>query len=402
MSQSSSDSDYIEQLVPLMKDARYSNQLMQAFNGFAEDRNQEIERICNEHHQEFISSVNTLLDVRKGTVDMTTEILELNESIQASIEKLAAQKKALVDSRSIGQNISEAKQALNACLNVLRLANQVVDLLKEKNHYGALRALDELQTIHLKEVSRYKIAEMIEKSVPMTQKMIGDAVIADLNTWLFRIRESSQFLGEIAFYYTDVRRTRNHERAKADERFAKFKLNSAIELVADETDEFDILNNEETALQIEFSPLFEAMHIHETLGKSDQFRSVYASTRREQKDLLIPQTLNLLEEDCGDLSSLLESIAGFAIIEKATVAKTNNFRQLADVGELHSTPETSTKATTGGRAVGLYVPECHRSDYQISPYRNQRRPFTENQKPSRAFHANNGGGYALSCIMLVD
>ncbi|KAF2747738.1 exocyst complex subunit Sec15-like protein [Sporormia fimetaria CBS 119925] len=334
MSQSSSDSDYIEQLVPLMKDPRYSHQLMQVFSKFSENRNKEIERICNANHQEFITSVNSLLEVREGSVNMTTEILELNESIQKSIEKLAAQKKALVDSRSVRQNIAEANQALNACLNVLRLANQVVDLLREKNHYGALRALDELQTIHLKEISRYKIAEMIEKSVPMTQKMIADAVMADLNTWLFRIRESSQFLGEIAFYYTDVRRSRNQARAEADERFAKFKLNSAVELVADETDEFDILNNEETDLQIEFTPLFEAMHIHETLGRSDQFKSTYAATRREQKDLLLPATLNLLDPECGDLSSLLESIAGFAIIEKATIAKTQNFRQQTDVDEL--------------------------------------------------------------------
>lgn len=334
MTQSSSDSDYIEQLVPLMKDSRYSNQLIRTFAAFSDDRNKEIERMCSATHQEFHQSVNSLLQVREGTVNMTTEILELNESIQESIQKLAAQKKALVDSRSVKQNIEEATQALNACLNVLRLANQVVDLLKEKNHYGALRALDELQTIHLKEVSRYKIAEMIEKSVPMTQKMIGDAVMADLNTWLFRIRESSQFLGEIAFYYTDVRRARNQARAEADERFAKFRLNTAIELVADETDEFDILNNEETDLEIEFTPLFEAMHIHETLGKSDHFRSVYAATRREQKDLLLPQTLNLLDEDCGDLSSLLESIAGFAIIEKATMAKTDNFRTQADVSIL--------------------------------------------------------------------
>jgi hypothetical protein len=331
MAQSSSDSDYIEQLVPLMKDPRYSGQLMQAFKAFSENRNREIERVCNANHHEFIGSVESLLSVRKGTVDMTSDILELNEAIQESIQKLAAQKKALVDSKSVRQNIAEADKALNACLNVLRLANQVVDLLKEKNHYGALRALDELQTIHLKEVSRYKIAEMIEKSVPMTQKMIADAVMADLNTWLFRIRESSQLLGEIAFYYTDVRRSRNQARAESDERFAKFKLNSAIELVADETDEFDILNNEETDLQIVFTPLFEAMHIHETLGKSDQFRSVYASTRREQKDLLLPPSLNLLDEECGDLSSLLESIAGFAIIERATMAKTNNFRQPADV-----------------------------------------------------------------------
>ncbi|KAF2261145.1 exocyst complex subunit Sec15-like protein [Lojkania enalia] len=334
ISQSNSDSDYIEQLVPVMKDAGYSGQLVNAFNQFSVDRNQEIERICNANHQEFVSSVNSLLQVREGTVDMTTQILELNESIQQSIEKLAEQKKALVDSRKVRQNIDEATKALNACLDVLRLANQVHDLLQKKNHYAALRALDELQTIHLREVSRYKIAEMIEKSVPATQRMIGEAVMADLNTWLFRIRESSQFLGEVAFYYTDVRRSRNQARAEGDERFKKIKLNSPLELVADETDEFDILNNEEAEINIEFTPLFEAMHIHQTLGKSDYFRSEYSSNRRRQKDLLIPNTLNLLDDECGDLSSLLESLAGFAIIEKATMSKTDNLRSLADVDEL--------------------------------------------------------------------
>lgn len=330
-----------------MKDVRQSSQLVQLFDQLASEREQDIERICNANHQEFVSSVNELLRVRENTAQMTTDILGLNDSLQQSIEKLSAQKKSLVDSRSVRQNIAETNQALNACLNVLRLANQVVDLLKDKNHYGALRALDELQTIHLKEVNRYKIAELIEKSVPMTQRMIGDAVMADLNTWLFRIRESSQFLGEVAFYYTDVRRSRNTARAEADERFSKYKLNSAIELVADETDEFDILNNEETDLEIEFTPLFEAMHIHETLGKSEHFKSAYASTRREQKDLIMPPSLNLLDEDCGSLSSLLESVAGFAIIEKSTMAKIENFRQLVDVSDINKECVIFTKLRIG-------------------------------------------------------
>jgi hypothetical protein len=314
-----------------MKDGRYSNQLKQSFDQFAKDRDREIERICNANHQEFVSSVESLQQVRVGTVQMTTQILELNEAIQESIEKLAAQKRALVDSRGVRQNIDEANRALSACLDVLRLANQVVDLLREKNHYAALRSLDELQTIHLKEVSRYKIAEMIEKSVPTTQKMIGEAVMGDLNTWLFQIREKSQFLGEVAFYYTEVRRTRHQDRAGADQRFSKFRLGSAMELVADETDEFDVLNDVDE-IDIEFTPLFEAMHIHQTLGKREFFRTEYASTRRSQKDLIIPTTLDLLDPECGDISSLLESIAGFAIIEKATMARTNNFRQLPDVG----------------------------------------------------------------------
>jgi hypothetical protein len=334
-------SDYIDQLIPIMKDARYSNQLQLAFDQFSSDRESEIERICNANHQDFVSSVDSLLRIRDQSVQMSGEILELNESIQESIEKLATQKKALVDSRGVRQNINEATLALNACLNVLRIANQVQDMLRDKNYYAALRALDELQTVHLKEISRFKIANMIERSVPQTQEQIREAVKTDLSTWLYRIRESSQFLGEVSFYYTEKRRERNAERAESDTRFSKYKLNSSIELVADETDEFDILNNEEAGNETDFSPLFEAMHINETLGKSDQFRAEYAADRRTQKDLIIPTKLNLLQEECDDLSSFLESIAGFAIIEKATMAKTTNLRQQSDV----SSPETSCMAT---------------------------------------------------------
>lgn len=333
----SSDSDYIDQLVPLIKHARNSErapQLIGALNTITSQRGAEIESICNSNHQEFVGSVNQLLKVREGTVNLTSEILNLNQSIQASTEKLANQKKALVDSRSVRQNIDETTNALNACLEVLRLANQVHDLLAKKRHYAALRALDELRNVHLREVSRYKIAEMIEKSVPATHRLIAEAVMTDLNTWLYRIREASQYLGEVAFYHTEMRRTRLRERVEQEGFMGKFKLNSAVELVADETDEFDIFNNEETEIQVDFSPLFECIHIHETLGRADQFKTEYAATRRRQKELLIPASLDLLDEDEADLSSLLESITGFAIVERATMAKTHNLRAAVDVDEL--------------------------------------------------------------------
>ncbi|OQO03521.1 hypothetical protein B0A48_10185 [Cryoendolithus antarcticus] len=335
---SSSDTDYLDQLIPLLKNAKTQSHvqpLVQALNQISTEREAEIERICNNNHQEFISSVSQLQSVREGTVTLTSEILELSRSIEATTEKLAEQKKALVDSRSVRQNIDDTTQALKDCLEVLRLANQVHDLLGKKSHYAALRALDELQNVHLREVTRYRIADMIERSVPATQHLIAEAVKTDLNTWLYRIRETSQFLGEVAFYHTEMRRTRQKERwaAEQDSFLAASKLNSAIELVADEQEEFDVLNNEE--VQVDFSPLFECLHIHEALGQMDAFRAEYATTRRRQKELLVPSSLTLDDDDLAGLSSLLEGIAGFAIVEQATMHKTpENFRTRADVDEL--------------------------------------------------------------------
>ncbi|KAK4622129.1 Exocyst complex component sec15 [Fulvia fulva] len=332
---SSSESDYLDQLIPLLKNAETQTQvtpLIHALNHVSADREAQIENICNSNHQEFIGSVNQLQSVREGTVNLTSEIMELSRSIQASTEKLAEHKKALVESRGVRQNIDDATQALKDCLEVLRLANQVHDLLGKKNHYAALRALDELQNVHLREVTRYKIAEMIERSVPATQRMIADAVMLDLNTWLYRIRETSQFLGEVAFYHIDNRRDRQRLRLEAGNYAGNFKLNSAVELVADEPEEFDVLNNDEVS--VDFTPLFECLHIHDALGETEKFRADYAATRRRQKDLLIPQTVNLTDEESNSLSSLMEGVAGFAIVEKATMQRTENFRAQSDVDEL--------------------------------------------------------------------
>ena len=330
-----SDNEYFNQLLPAIKDASKGDQgprLLQCLTQYSANREAEIERICNTNHQGFVGSVTQLLHVRDGIIGLTSEVLALNQSIQSSTEKLAEQKKAFVDSRGVRQNIDEATQALRDCLEVLRLANQVHDLLSKKSHYSALRALDELQNVHLKEITQYKIAEMIQKSVPATKKLIAEAVMTDLNTWLFRIRETSQFLGEVAFYHTEQRRSRQKGRAEALPDLSDFKLNSAIELVSDETEEFDILDNED--VQVDFTPLFECLHIHKALGQIEKFRGDYAATRKQQKELLMPASVTLIDAEGASLSELLEGIAGFAIVEKATIKKTPELRSAVDVDEL--------------------------------------------------------------------
>ncbi|EAA57833.1 hypothetical protein AN6493.2 [Aspergillus nidulans FGSC A4] len=332
---SPSDTDYLDQLIPSIKEYSVGNktsELLRSLSKFASDKEAEIENICNTNHQEFVSSVNQLLHIREGTVSLTAEILDLNQSIQASTEKLAEQKKALVESRQHRLNIDETSRAIQDCLEVLRLANQVHDLLAKKNHYAALRALEELQNVHLKGVTQFQIADMIQRSVPATQRAIAEAVMSDLNTWLYRIREMSQYLGEIALYHTDLRKTRQKERAARLPYLEHFKLNSAIELVCDEHEEFDLLQNEE--LQVDFTPLFECLHIHQSLGQMEKFRVEYANTRRRQKELLIPASVTLVDDDGASLHNLLEEMAGFAIVERATMKKVPDLRYPVDVDEL--------------------------------------------------------------------
>ncbi|KAJ3577609.1 hypothetical protein NPX13_g2958 [Xylaria arbuscula] len=338
---STTDAEFLDQLIPVLKDATSTNRsssLTQTLSQYADDREVEIERIGLTKHEEFLGSVNQLQNVRERTVALTADILELNQSIQASTEKLAEQKQGLVNTRAVRENISDVSEALKESLKILHSVNNAHELIRKKNYYGALKSLDDLQneflipTIQNQYATQHRLADLIQKSIPASQKTISEAVMTDLNTWLYRIRETSQFLGEVAFYHTETRRMRQQERVQQNEFLDNFGLNSAVELLFDESEEFDVLNNDE--LQIDFTPLFEALHIHEALGQSDKFRSEYAATRRRQKELLLPGSVCLTTDDEQSLSSLLESIAGFAIIEKATMRRVPQLRTAIDVEEL--------------------------------------------------------------------
>ena len=332
--------------------------LLSALGRVSAGRDADIEDICTNNHQEFVTSVTRLDQGREECTNLGNDILNLVQSYQSSTDNLAAQKKNLVDSRNVRQNIDESTEALKECLDVLRLANQVHDLVAKQNHYAALRALDELQvTLQARETTRYKIGDLLEKSIPATQKMIAEAVMADLNTWLYRIRDVSQYVGEVAFFHTEQRRARQKERMTADEYLGSFKLNTAIELVADETEEYDVLNNEEAQVQVDFTPLFECLHIHEAIGKVDSFKAEFASTRRRQKDLIIPPKLRVDDEDSVELKTLLEGIAGFTIVERGMMKRTENFRPSTDVEELWDAMCQSSSALISNAITTIDDPE---------------------------------------------
>lgn len=348
-----------------MKDAANSRRtpaLIQCLVRYSEDREADIERIGLTKHEEFLDSVSRLQHVRESTVTLTYEILELNQSIQTSTEKLAEQKGALVNTKAIRQNIADASDALKEALKVFHAVNHAHELVRQKKYYSALKSLEDLQNEYLVPIlqnryaTQHRLADDIQKSIPGSRKAISEAVMADLNTWLFRVRETSQFLGEVAFYHTEMRRTRQRQRVDKDQFLTNFKLNSSIELVCDESQEFDVLDNEE--LQVNFTPLFEAVHIHDSLGQSDRFRFEYATTRRQQKDLLLPASVELLADDEASLSSLLEGIAGFAIIEKETMRRLPQLRSSAEVSSSASSCIIITALTsppTGRRALGVHV-----------------------------------------------
>jgi len=72
------------------------------------------------------------------------------------------------------------------------------------------------------------------------------------------------------------------------------------------------------------------MHIYDCLNKGDELRTTYDADRRKQMDLLLPSSIKL-DDDGGFLRHLLANITGFAILERATAGRTQNFRSVSEI-----------------------------------------------------------------------
>lgn len=138
----SSSSENLEQLGPLIKqihDNRQQEVFLRTVRALIDSKDAEIEKICGDNYQDFISSVSTLFTVKSYTDKMKENIQSLDTSVSQLGRDLVEKKRALLQSKKTAANVDEAIDTLQACLRVLDVVNRVGDMIQEGKYWGALR-----------------------------------------------------------------------------------------------------------------------------------------------------------------------------------------------------------------------------------------------------------------------
>ncbi|BGO99036.1 Exocyst complex component SEC15 [Rhodotorula toruloides] len=332
---SSSATGDIEALSPILVNIHRSRQqdaYLRALKAFVAEKEKEIEAVCGRNYQDFVGSVSALLRVRQGTVSLKHRVVELNDDVQKSGAGLADKKKALLDARRVGQNIDETIDTLQACLRVLDMASKVQNLIQNAKYFSALRQLEDLQATHLKPVLHYPFATLMLSSVPDLRNSIRDAVTRSLKAWMYEARETSRSVGKGALDAMEQRGRRWAARKRKDASLGLAKINGPIELGLSERHEYNVLDND--AVKIDFKPLYTCIHIYDTLDAREELQLSYQADRRAQAGLLLSSTSSLNPFSLPALSTLLEEIVGFFLIESHVLRTTNSFRSEQDVEDL--------------------------------------------------------------------
>jgi hypothetical protein len=145
---SSSTSENVEQLGPIIKNihaTRQQDAYLRTLRNLAESKEAEIQQICGDNYQDFVSSVSTMLNVRSSTNNLRDRIISLDDSVDQAGRALAEKKKGLLKAKKAAMHLDEAIETLQACLRLLDLVNRIGELIKQGKYYSALRVCSAFQ-----------------------------------------------------------------------------------------------------------------------------------------------------------------------------------------------------------------------------------------------------------------
>ncbi|KAI0921643.1 hypothetical protein AcW1_004442 [Taiwanofungus camphoratus] len=326
----SSSSENLEQLGPIIKQIHTNRQqeaYLRTVQALIESKDAEIETICGDNYQEFISSVSTLFSIKSYTTNLREKITTLDTNVSQVGRGLVEKKRALLQSKKTAANLDEAIDTLQACLRVLDVVNRVGEMVKEGKYWSALRSLEDIESMPHTSLSQTPLFQHLLSSLPSLRGQIKGAVTASVKQWLLDIRNVSAQVGRLALDAMEHRTRRWRSRREKDPMLKLSRVGSAVEVVTNEKTEYNVLDNDQ--LHVDFKPLYECIHIYSALDSLDEIRRSYQADRKAQSDLIIPEPLPL-----ASLPQVTQEIVGFFIIETHVLNTTGSFRSLREVEDL--------------------------------------------------------------------
>ncbi|CAO1382786.1 unnamed protein product [Diamesa serratosioi] len=262
----------------------------------------EIERICNSYYQGFIESIKELLQVRKQTKTLNSEVIDLNDSLNEANEAVIKKGNDLIQARKVESNISNSIDQLSNCLPVLECYSKLLKQVNEKRYYPALKTLELLENEYLPKVAHYRFAAQMKETVPKLKEKIKSSSEEDFREFLENIRKFSPKIGERALRHTKETQKRN--------------LKSVIAEYNDKINEEYSIDDEDLSAHdlIDFSPIYRCLHIYTVLNDKEYFANDYKKQRRDQAKLVL-QAPQAMHDNLEAYKNYIYSIVGFFVVE---------------------------------------------------------------------------------------
>nr|CAD7193879.1 unnamed protein product [Timema douglasi] len=290
---------------------------MERLDSRIKSHDKDIERMCNYHYQGFIDSIRELLQVRSQAKSLNSEVVQLDEELQASAASVVVKGEELVQARRVESNIAAAIENLSLCLPVLTTYAKLQKQMKEKRYYPALKTLEQLEHLYLPRVANYRFSHQMKENIPKLRENIKEASMSDLKDFLENIRKFSPKIGEVA-----MRHTAEHLRSdlgvvgkkKRQAPAPPNPFTGEIDYEPPAESTYDAEEDLSAQDLIDFSPVYRCLHIYSVLGSRETFETYYRKQRKKQARLVLQPPTNMHETIAG-YRAYIHGIVGFFVVE---------------------------------------------------------------------------------------
>lgn len=326
----------------------------------ASKQDAEIENLCNLHYQDFVQSVDQLLALRTTANDLKNNLIVLHSDLQTVGMDLVKKKRAIIEQKRTVLNMEDAIETLGACVVALELLAKAQRQMNSRKFYAALKTLAELQRNHMLAIANFKFSQHMSQCIPMIKDKIKRSVFDELKEWLVEIRDNCRQIGHVAIITIQSRYEQSQAMHQAQSQLTEVNSNALqsepgslgnAEFLSDSLDE-DSLDGDgsdpvdELLGRLKFRPLYQCLHIHEVLGKKNEFKNAFEEIRKVQCDLwLTSASVAGLKVDTSaqafskaqiaaivsGLELFLDDVMGFFIMETIVAESTTDFRSKESV-----------------------------------------------------------------------
>ncbi len=314
-----------------------------SLNRFVKRKDAEIEDVCSKYYQEFIRSNQELLGVRVDIRELRGQVTGLNDEIQEAGKVYLQKCEQLIELRQMRHNSRQFVAELKGCCKVLEMCACTTAQMAGRQYYPALKTLQQLDQKYLPELSAHAFVSEVADRIPALQAEIKQRVLSEFLEWLATVADVTHDVGEHSLAWMVRQKnaiaqfsggngdaagspdTAERERRRSSVASIASSASRAMENIGRDRDSFASLasdgggrvsssggsgrgehsptDTEQNSsvfemVHLHFEPLYECVHIFETLGKLGELREIYATRRRAQlesaeKDLKSRDTLDI-------------------------------------------------------------------------------------------------------------
>lgn len=339
--------DYLEQLAPIVREQLIENDALDDLVINLEDisleKSKNLEAICKQSENDILSSVTNISKIKASSNLLQQEVSEISTTMEKTGSKLIEKKKNYLNLKNNYNKINQSIDLINSSLQMLELTNKVHDLIKKEKFFIALKNLDDLKNIHLKnnQINHFKFSQQIYNSIPILTDLIKQKSFESVRKLLSHLDKNFVNMGEILFEYAENLISKWYQKIQSDKNndlnklLREFSLNSPIELtirLSDSTTKLNPLNNE--YIQIPLNPIYDAILIYESINELEDLKATYLKELSHRKDRLFHQILKIKStaatgggagsansstlkvfKDSHSLKELLHKLSAFFIVD---------------------------------------------------------------------------------------